>query len=758
MRIVKLLSVTCFFLCLSVRAEDFKNAQRRDPKRVVKIAVLQAGTAHSRKGNPGLGANFDLFAGLARRAAAEKPDIIVFPEYAITGWPYPPESVMNGVAETIPGDGRWFRRYVALARELRTAILGWLVERGEGKLYNAAFLLDEKGRLRGKYRKVHANLGEQTWWGWSKGRSFEPIEYEGVKYGVSICADMWFPETVRCEELLGADVVIHLSIADDMGHLIPARAFDSRIPIVAAIFNGGSYAVDGKGKLLGKLPAKTAQFKVFSIRPFVRHLGFKYGGIWDIKAGGLNLRNVRAYSILVDPSTRPPWTQVFFDRRGRPQSRKQLMARFHGRYDADDPEAYHQKLVTFAPPWTSPFKVDPAWRYHLVNREGTHLFILNKTAWMYFGCKDPLNTLKRAKALGANVIRTALEGTYYFKDLGLDLWPWGGTRSDPKWTEFNEEYWDRVEERIRLAGEHGIGLDLVLYCTLHPTEKEKDRQRPYWQEIIRRLSKYANILTWEIANEYTGNPAFQAAAARFLKSHDPYHRPVCTSAGTTDGAVWPEAEWLDLAINHSCTSSGPRHDLRNWYLAVARNTRSHGKPAWCNESGRERRHGNDDGIHRRKQGWLWCSAGCFWTWHSWDGCEGIDDRKYKAPGEEFVKPMADFFRSLPFWTLAPNETSFRVLNPAGSAGDASHVIYTALADSDRSLIVAYLCVRKSGGRAEGVRATVGLSVGRYRVTFLRPQDLKVVESRTINRAHPGREELVLPAFVDDLAVKIERFK
>ena len=54
-------------------------------------------------------------------------------------------------------------------------------------------------------------------------------------------------------------------------------------------------------------------------------------------------------------------------------------------------------------------------------------------------------------------------------------------------------------------------------------------------------------------------------------------------------------------------------------------------PAFCNESGREKRHGNNDGVHRRKQGWLWCTAGCFWTWHSWDGCEGIDETDYVAP-------------------------------------------------------------------------------------------------------------------------------
>jgi hypothetical protein len=73
----------------------------------------------------------------------------------------------------------------------------------------------------------------------------------------------------------------------------------------------------------------------------------------------------------------------------------------------------------------------------------------------------------------------------------------------------------------------------------------------------------------------------------------------------------------------------------------------HGKPAFNNETGREKRHRNDDGVHRRKQGWLWNAHGAFWTWHSWEGCEGIDDAAYRGPGAEFNKPMSDFFQSLP---------------------------------------------------------------------------------------------------------------
>jgi predicted amidohydrolase len=314
----------------------------RDSNRMITIAVLQAGTNHSKNGNPGLEANFKLLAGLAREASSVSPDMTVFPEYAISGWPYPPENVINGLAEAIPGDGFWYKRYVDLAKETNTALLCWLVEKEDGRLYSTAFMLDKNGDFIGKYSKVQANLGEQTWWGWSQGDSFEPINYDGVKYGISICADMCFPETVRCEELLGADVIIHISIADDMSHIVPTRALDSEIPIVMAIFNGGSYGVDSRGKLLEKFPSETSGWGSFQLQPFKVRTDSKYYGLWIPKLGNKNLRNVKAYKILTDPSTRPPWTQVFLDKDGNPQTKEELLKRFKGRYDANDPAIYCQ--------------------------------------------------------------------------------------------------------------------------------------------------------------------------------------------------------------------------------------------------------------------------------------------------------------------------------------------------------------------------------------------------------------------------------
>jgi hypothetical protein len=407
-------------------------------------------------------------------------------------------------------------------------------------------------------------------------------------------------------------------------------------------------------------------------------------------------------------------------------------------------------LVRFSEPWTSPYRVDPNHPFHLVNAEGRHLFLVNKTAWLYFGCKYPEAVLDRAVEQGVNVLRVSLEGRYYYETVGIELWPWGGTRNSPVWTQFNDAYWNEVQRRIRLAGERGIGLNVTLYCTLQPMADQIESQRAYWSCTLQRLGRYANILTWEIANEYLGNETFQQAVGEYFHANDPYGRPVCTSDGTTDDAAWPDRTWLDLAINHTCTSSSnDRHDLKDWYLALARNTRSHGKPAWCNESGRENRHGNNDGVHRRKQGWLWCCAGCFWTWHSWDGCEGIDEVSYKGPGAEFLRPMADFFKALPFWELSPNYTALTF--------DQPDLIWATLAHPDRSVNIMYLCTRVTGQTVKAGALQLRLPNGSYRIVFQKPADLSVVATLDHSAGGLGRVDAVaLPDFTDDLIVTVKR--
>ena len=419
------------------------------------------------------------------------------------------------------------------------------------------------------------------------------------------------------------------------------------------------------------------------------------------------------------------------------------------------------QVVSFAPPWDSHYTVDAVYPHYLSNGNGRYIFILNKTAWAYFACKNPEGYLEKAQEEGITTIRVVLEGRPYYDVLGWEQWPWGGTRNNPDYATINVKYWDEMEKRIRLAGEMGIGIVLTLYNELVFDESMIDSQKFFWDTVIERLAKYTNILTWEIHNEYIGNEKFQAAAANYLKKKDPYKRPVCSSDGTTDNAAGVHFDWMDLAIVHTCTGSTPlsidniaklnenggTHHLRDWYQAVARNTRSHNKPAFNSESGREKRHRNDDPVHRRKQGWIFNASGCFWTHHSWDGCEGIDDMEYKAPGSEFLSNMRQFFESIPFWTLAPDYTVVQNLSP--------NLLFSTMSDPQRNHTISYICTLLTGGKSMSEKFQLRLPDGHYCISFISPISLETIKKTYITSKSLGLiTNIDIPDFVDDILIHI----
>lgn len=409
--------------------------------------------------------------------------------------------------------------------------------------------------------------------------------------------------------------------------------------------------------------------------------------------------------------------------------------------------------------WTQAVRIDPAHPNHFARQDSSHFFLFNKTAWQYFSCAYPEITLDRASHIGASVIRVHLEGNTYYADLGFDAWPWGGTREKPDYSSFNEAYWDRVDQRIELAAKRGIGLNLTLFKSLKlPDDPASiELMRPYLERVIRRLSRHPNIFCWEVHNEYVANPRFQAAVGQFLKANDPRHRPVISSDGTTDSPLWPHADWMDLALVHTCTGNQPAYDLRDWYLAIARNLRVFGKPVFNNETGREIRHKNDDPVHRRKQLWIAAAAGGYTTWHSWDGCEGIDDPNYHAPGESFVRPFVDWWTNQDYWRVDPVESTVQL---SSSDPLREELIPVALASPERDLVLTYLFTRNAGIGVAEAQVRLRVPNGTYQVDYYDPANGEPVAT-TLQFESKGlwRQNLVtLPPFTDDLALRIRLVK
>jgi predicted amidohydrolase len=82
---------------------------------------------------------------------------------------------------------------------------GTIFEKFRGKIYNTCLFL-RNGKILGKYRKMHLTNWEKSV-GLNVGSSFRVFETEFCKAGILICADIFYPRTLRRLTSLGAEVI-----------------------------------------------------------------------------------------------------------------------------------------------------------------------------------------------------------------------------------------------------------------------------------------------------------------------------------------------------------------------------------------------------------------------------------------------------------------------------------------------------------------------------------------------------------------------
>lgn len=92
----------------------------------------------------------------------------------------------------------------------------WLVPgsfyvRENGDIYNLAPVMNPAGEVVARHRKMFPFLPYET--GVASGSSCTVFDVPNVgRFGLSICYDMWFPETTRTLAAMGAEVILHPSM------------------------------------------------------------------------------------------------------------------------------------------------------------------------------------------------------------------------------------------------------------------------------------------------------------------------------------------------------------------------------------------------------------------------------------------------------------------------------------------------------------------------------------------------------------------
>ena len=112
-------------------------------------------------------------------------------------------------------ESQFFKTFQALAKELNVVIPLSFFEKSGVAYYNSIVVIDADGRNLGIYRKTHIPTGEcyeEKFYFTPGDTGFRVFDTKYAKLGIGICWDQWFSETARCLTLMGAEILLFLSL------------------------------------------------------------------------------------------------------------------------------------------------------------------------------------------------------------------------------------------------------------------------------------------------------------------------------------------------------------------------------------------------------------------------------------------------------------------------------------------------------------------------------------------------------------------
>ncbi|WP_409346666.1 carbon-nitrogen family hydrolase [Paenibacillus sp. MBLB4367] len=192
--------------------------------------------------------------------AAEKPDVIVFPEMWNTGY------ALDRIHELADVQGVRTREYLSqFSRKHQVNIIGGsIAEKKDDAVLNTIYAFDRTGAVAADYSKIHLFrlMDEEKYL--TAGERVGRFDFDGIQAGMMICYDIRFPELSRKLALDGAKL---LFVPAEWPHprlhhwrtLLMARAIENQMYVVSCnrvgtsgttSFFGHSMVIDPWGEAL----------------------------------------------------------------------------------------------------------------------------------------------------------------------------------------------------------------------------------------------------------------------------------------------------------------------------------------------------------------------------------------------------------------------------------------------------------------------------------------------------------------------------
>ncbi len=208
----------------------------RPADRVVRIGTV---SLHPHNNPDNLGA----FLLALDEIAKEKPDFVCLGEEILNEGN---SKTYLSTAEPIPGPST--RRLGESARKHDMYIVAGLIERDGHGAYNTSVLIDRRGNVAGKYRKVYLPR-EEIEGGLTPGSSCPVFDTDFGKIGIMVCWDAEYTDAARTLAVQGAEIIF-VPAAGGYLTLLKARALENHLYVISSGFDVESSIIDPTGTVL----------------------------------------------------------------------------------------------------------------------------------------------------------------------------------------------------------------------------------------------------------------------------------------------------------------------------------------------------------------------------------------------------------------------------------------------------------------------------------------------------------------------------
>jgi predicted amidohydrolase len=183
--------------------------------------------------------------------ATEKPDIVCLGEELLNEGS---SRTYADTAEPIPGPST--ARLGESARRHGMYLVAGLIERDGHGIYNTSVLIDRRGMVAGKYRKVYLPR-EEVEGGMTPGNACPVFDTDFGRIGIMVCWDAEYIEPARALAFQGAEIVL-VPAAGGYLDLLKARALENHVYLVSSGGDVESAIIDPNGTVLFSTMASPA--------------------------------------------------------------------------------------------------------------------------------------------------------------------------------------------------------------------------------------------------------------------------------------------------------------------------------------------------------------------------------------------------------------------------------------------------------------------------------------------------------------------